>query len=109
MPVDKPKAGETEQEYLAYCIPAEIKAGKSQEQSAAICYNTYREESKMSTQGKIASKMREIQYKGIDLTKLQEDGLEEACWPGWKALGTKILDGREVPNCIPEEDHPDSK
>ena len=104
MPVDKPKAGETEQEYLAYCIPAEIKAGKAQDVASAICYNTYREESKMSTQGKIASKMREIQYKGIDITKLQEGSLEDSCWSGYEAIGTKILDGREVPNCVPIKD-----
>jgi hypothetical protein len=29
-------------------------------------------------------------------------GLEEACWPGYEAIGTKIGDdGREVPNCVP--------
>jgi hypothetical protein len=99
MPVDKPKAGETEQEYLAYCIPAEIKAGKSQEQSAAICYNTYREETKMSGVSKIASKLREIQYRGIRLA--EGDGLEDSCWEGYEAIGTKELDGRSVPNCVP--------
>ena len=97
MPVDKPKAGETEQEYLAYCIPAEIKAGKAQDVASAICYNTYREESKMSTQGKIASKMREIQYKGINLINLGENS--EACWDGYIQVGTKILDGKVVPDC----------
>jgi hypothetical protein len=34
---------------------------------------------------------------------VKEDmGLEEACWPGYEAIGTKIGDdGREVPNCVP--------
>jgi hypothetical protein len=32
-----------------------------------------------------------------------EDGLENACWPGYVAIGTKELDGRTVPNCVPEE------
>jgi hypothetical protein len=27
--------------------------------------------------------------------------LEDACWEGYEAIGTKILDGREVPNCVP--------
>lgn len=49
MPVDKPKSGETEEHYLAYCIPEEIKAGKDKDVAAAICYSTYRE-SKMSTE-----------------------------------------------------------
>lgn len=26
--------------------------------------------------------------------------LDEACWPGYEAIGTKIKDGREVPNCV---------
>ena len=97
MPVDKPKAGETEEQYLAYCIPAEIEAGKEQEQASAICYNTYREETKMSTASKIASKLREIQYKGINLINLGENS--EACWDGYIQVGTKILDGKEVPDC----------
>jgi hypothetical protein len=29
------------------------------------------------------------------------DGLESACWPGYEAIGTKELDGRTVPNCVP--------
>jgi hypothetical protein len=29
--------------------------------------------------------------------------LEDACWDGYVAIGTKILDGREVPNCVPAE------
>lgn len=32
-----------------------------------------------------------------------EMGLEDACWPGWEAIGTKIKDGREVPNCVPKD------
>lgn len=30
-------------------------------------------------------------------------GLEEACWEGYEPIGTKMLDGREVPNCVPME------
>ena len=31
-----------------------------------------------------------------------EKGLEDACWEGYEAIGTKIgEDGREVPNCVP--------
>jgi hypothetical protein len=29
--------------------------------------------------------------------------LEDACWEGYEPIGTKILDGREVPNCVPME------
>jgi len=31
------------------------------------------------------------------------DSLENACWPGYIAIGTKEMDGRVVPNCVPEE------
>jgi hypothetical protein len=33
-----------------------------------------------------------------------EEGLEGACWEGYEAIGTKMLDGREVPNCVPIKD-----
>jgi hypothetical protein len=33
--------------------------------------------------------------------KLQDEGLENACWPGYIAIGTKELDGKTVPNCVP--------
>jgi hypothetical protein len=26
---------------------------------------------------------------------------EDPCWEGYEQIGTKILDGREVPNCVP--------
>ena len=31
------------------------------------------------------------------------EGLEDACWEGYIAIGTKILNGREVPNCVPKD------
>ena len=102
MPIDKPKAGETQEEYLAYCIPAEINAGYEQDQASAICYETYRKETGMSGVNLIASKLREIQYKGIKLA--EGDGLEDSCWDGYEAIGTKVLDGRIVPNCVPIKD-----
>ncbi len=30
--------------------------------------------------------------------------LEDSCWPGYIAVGTKELDGRTVPNCVPEKE-----
>ena len=32
----------------------------------------------------------------------EEFDLDEACWPGYEAIGTKMKDGREVPNCVPK-------
>lgn len=32
---------------------------------------------------------------------MAEEGLEGACWEGYEPIGTKIMDGKEVPNCVP--------
>ena len=105
MPVDKPKAGETKEQYLDYCIPAEINAGYESAQAAAICISTY-DRQELSKQklsnpaNRVASKLAfDAKFKGINLA--EGDGLEGACWEGYEAIGTKILDGREVPNCVP--------
>ena len=109
MPVN-PKAGETQEEFISRCIGEEIGAGYSQEQAAAICYSKWdrKELSKQKfsdPRKRVAAKLNfERKYEGINLTALAEDGLEGACWDGYEAIGTKILDGREVPNCVPIEE-----
>ena len=102
MPVDAPKAGESRDNYLNYCIPIEVEAGKEVEQAAAIC-NSYYDKDKMRKVSDTASKVMasvvyNTKYKGI---KLADDGLEGACWDGYEAIGTKIMDGKSVPNCVP--------
>ena len=47
MPVDKPKPGETQDEYLQYCIPEEINSGKERDQVVAICINIFEKEQNM--------------------------------------------------------------
>jgi len=37
-----------------------------------------------------------------DLTGLAKQ--ESPCWDGYVMVGTKTVDGRDVPNCVPEED-----
>ena len=34
--------------------------------------------------------------------KDKNESLEDACWSGYKAIGTKEKDGKTVPNCVPE-------
>ncbi len=101
MPVDKPKPGETQDQYLKYCIPAEIQAGKEQDQAAAICISTYKKQemSKLRTsQERFTAKLNySQQFRGINLTNFGENS--DACWDGYIQVGTKILDGREVPDC----------
>jgi len=101
MPVDI-KTGESEQEFISRCIGEEISSGKEQDQAAAICYSYWRRD-KMSkikdTSAKVMARVKfDTDFRGINL---QAAGLEDACWPGYEAIGTKDLDGREVPNCVP--------
>ena len=56
MPVDKPKAGESRDNYLNYCIPIEVEAGKEVDQAAAIC-NSYYDKDKLSKIKDTASKV----------------------------------------------------
>lgn len=39
----------------------------------------------------------------IEEVKKPTGKLKDACWKGYTAVGTKEKDGREVPNCVPEE------
>jgi hypothetical protein len=101
MPVDKPKSGETQDQYLEYCVPLEIKSGKPQDQALAICISTYRKDkmSKLKTsQERFTAKLKYSQdFRGINLTNLGINS--EACWDNYIQVGTKIVDGREVPDC----------
>lgn len=96
MPIN-PRQGETEQEYISRCIATEIDAGYDEEQAAAICYNTWENKmSKQSTEQRIANKLAKIEQKRKDI---EQQELEGACWPNYIQIGTKIKDGREVPDC----------
>ena len=37
------------------------------------------------------------------------DAVEEACWSGYKQVGMKTKNGKQVPNCVPENQDPDIK
>ena len=63
------RPGESEEDYIGRCIPVLIEEGFDQEQAAAICYGSY-----------------------------EEFLPENPCQSGYVAYGTKIKDGREVPN-----------
>ena len=102
MPVNVNR-GESRDEFISRCIGEEISAGYEQNQAAAICYSYLRKD-KMSkitdTSEKVMARIKyDTDFRGINL--FAEDGLEGVCWDGYEAIGTKILDGREVPNCVP--------
>jgi hypothetical protein len=100
MPI-KVNSGETENEFISRCIAEEVSSGKEQDVSAAICYSYWRrqEMSKLRTsQEKFTAKLKYSQdFRGINLTNFGENS--DACWEGYIQVGTKILDGREVPDC----------
>jgi hypothetical protein len=100
MPVDKPKAGESRDNYLNYCIPIEVESGKEVEQAAAIC-NSYYDKDKMSKITEMSSKVHarvayDTKYRGINLKDASDP-----CTEGYEQYGMKDMDGRQVPNCIP--------
>ena len=103
MPVDKPKPGESKSDYLGYCIPLEIEAGYEQDQATAICISYYDKENmskiKDTSEKVMAAVAYNTKFRGINL-----QSLDDACWEGYEAIGTKMLDGREVPNCVPISD-----
>lgn len=103
MPVN-PRQNENEQEFISRCIGEEVSAGYETEQAAAICYSYWRrqEMSKLRTsQERFTAKLKYSQdFRGINL--FADEGLEGACWEGYVAIGMKDLDGRMVPNCVPE-------
>jgi hypothetical protein len=100
MPVDKPKAGESRDKYLNYCIPIEVESGKEVSQAAAIC-NSYYDKDKMSKITEMSSKVHarvayDTKYRGINLKDANDP-----CTDGYEQYGMKDMDGRQVPNCIP--------
>jgi hypothetical protein len=102
MPVNV-KKGESESDFISRCIGEEVSGGYEQSQAAAICYS-YWDKDNMSkitdtTSKVMASVNFNTKYRGINL--LAEPSLEDACWPGYEAIGTKDMGGREVPNCVP--------
>jgi hypothetical protein len=102
------RQGESEEQFISRCIGTEIGAGKEQEQAAAICYSYWRKDkmSKLKGQDKIIETLKyNRDFRGVNLLA---DSLEDACWEGYVAIGTKMLDGREVPNCVPESENMES-
>jgi hypothetical protein len=108
MPI-APKEGEDKNTFIGRCIGEEISNGYDEPQAAAICYSKWDRsglsKQKLSNpQSRVMAKLKfDEKYKGINLTAMADEGLEGACWDGYIAIGTKIMDGREVPNCVPEE------
>lgn len=72
----KPNPGETEDDFISRCVPVLIGEGKTQDEALGACYGMYEN------------------YAGFDFPS-------GTCWEGYEPYGTKVVDGREVPNCVP--------
>ena len=80
-----PTSGEGHDEFMGRCIGVLINEGYDSDQAAAICHSKWE-----AVHGP---------------TEMCEDcfDLEDACQPGYIAIGLKPKGGRLVPNCVPEE------
>jgi hypothetical protein len=97
MPIPKPTAAETQNDYVGRCMSEISSEYDTNEQAVAICINTYqRGTMSKRTQDRVADKI-----KGVSLLKGLEKGPNDPCWENYVQIGTKIVDGTEVPNCIP--------
>ena len=97
MPIPKPTAAETQNDYVGRCMSEIASEYDTNEQAVAICINTYQN----GTMSKLTEQRIADKISGINLLA----GLEDSCWDGYEAIGTKIDEnGREVPNCVPIKD-----
>jgi hypothetical protein len=102
MPI-QPGATEDEQTFIGRCMSDEADSFPDEAQRYAVCKSKWDRQDmskiKDTTEKVMARVAFETKYAGINL--MAEDGLDSACWDGYEAIGTKMLDGREVPNCVP--------
>ena len=109
MPI-KPSSSETKDEFISRCMSVEESTFPDQDQRFAVCINYWENRNKMSkvktSQQRVLNKLNVISgrqlemYKGINLNEDGSVNMEEPCWRGYRQYGTKIVDGREVPNCV---------
>jgi hypothetical protein len=103
MPVNV-KKGESENDFISRCISEEVGAGYEQSQAAAICYSYWDKENMSKITDTTSKVMASVnfnnKFRGINLLAEGDD----PCWDGYEQYGTKDMDGREVPNCIPISD-----
>lgn len=42
-----------------------------------------------------------LDLSGVKEKKFEDKIMENPCWDGYEPYGTKMVDGKEVPNCVP--------
>ena len=96
MPIPSPNRFKDKDSFIQRCMEVEVGSGKDQDQAYVICNTTW-ENRNMTSEQRVLRKLNQI-----PLTN--EEEMKAPCWDGYEQYGTKIVDGREVPNCIPIED-----
>ena len=68
----------------------------------------YPSDSKLSAEQYAFNRVNSFIAKGaaweLDSDLREANGLEDACWKGYEAVGTKKKNGKTVPNCVPKEE-----
>ena len=61
----------------------------------------------MKTRERLEQERAEKLQRLIDIRfgKKEEYIESNPCWEGYEAIGTKMVDGKEVPNCVPIKDN----
>lgn len=100
-----PTAAENEQEFIGRCMSEEKDSFPDETQRYAVCKSKW-DKSNMSkikdTTSKVMAKVNYIsKFEGINLAAPLEKGPNDPCYEDYVQIGTKDLDGREVPNCVP--------
>ena len=102
MPIPKPNGAEAEDVYIGRCISEIASEYDAEGQAYAICKAEYDRGSMKkiaNMQSKVMARVAyDTKFRGINL--FAEAG-ENPCWDGYEQYGTKDMDGKEVPNCIP--------
>ena len=96
MPVRK-QAGESKDEFISRCMSIEEQAFPDEDQRYAVCISYYEDTmKKQSTEQKVYNRIQNCK-------RQRKENLIEPnpCQAGYEAYGTKIKNGREVPNCVP--------
>jgi hypothetical protein len=75
--IPTPKSSENKSAYITRCMKAIGKEYDTTEQALAVCYS------------QLEPKKKNMKRAG------------DPCWEGYEQVGTKMLNGKEVPNCVP--------
>jgi hypothetical protein len=100
MPI-KPTSSETEDQFIGRCMSEEKDSFPDEPQRYAVCKSKW----DMDNMSKITNTSEKVmarvaydtKFRGINIVNFGENS--DACWENYIQVGTKILDGKEVPDC----------